>query len=165
MNKQEFKALAIALGWVEDKYGHLKSPSGNSRIKFQDRSLRLEKKYQPSESYGYKPPAQWLNVVSDYYVNITLTPDNRPVIKGKPLIKLEPINLKPLPGTTFYKGKAGYFYRPTPALLRELLENSDGFCTACGHIEPTEPDTDKVACPSCGKPLFRGAEALALRFM
>lgn len=87
MEKAEFKRQAVALGWVEDKFGHLKSPSGQTRIKFQARSLRVEKRYQPPEAYGYTPPAQWLNVVSDYYGNIT-SKDGRPCIKGRVLKRL-----------------------------------------------------------------------------
>lgn len=81
MERAEFKRQAIQLGWIEDAFGHLKSPSGQTRIKFQARSLRVEKREQPKSSYGYTPAPQWVTVVSDYYGNIT-SKDGRPVIKG-----------------------------------------------------------------------------------
>jgi len=87
MEKAEFRRQALQLGWIEDAFGHLKSPSGQTRIKFQARSLRVEKRYQPEPAYGYTPPTQWLNIISDYYKNIT-SKEGRPVIKGRVLKQL-----------------------------------------------------------------------------
>lgn len=88
MDKLLFKAKALSLGWVEDRFGHLTSPSGQSRLKLQARSVRMERKYTPESMFGYKPPSQWLNVVSDYYSNITETEAGTPVIKGRALKRL-----------------------------------------------------------------------------
>ena len=166
MNKEQFKTAAKALGWEEDAFGHLKSPSGNSRIKFQANSLRLERKFRPEPSFGYTPPTQWINVVSDYYKNITLTPDNRPIIKGRVLKDMHPSSKPPIPQTTQYRGKNGNtYYKPTTAKIVDLIHHSEGFCLACGHIETTEPDTHKAQCPSGGKPNFYGGEELALRWV
>ena len=88
MDKQTLKQAAIKLGWIEDNFGHLKSPKGTLRIKLQTRSARVEKLYQPKPSFGYTPPKSWLNIVSDYYANIRLDDEGRILIKGKRLLNL-----------------------------------------------------------------------------
>ena len=83
MQKHEIMSTLQSQGWVLDRFGHLKSKSGATRIKFQATSLRVEVKvvYAPS-AHGYTPPPQWCNRVSDYFKNIQLV-GGRVCVKGK----------------------------------------------------------------------------------
>ena len=76
------------MGWTQDRFGNFKSANGNVRVKLQATSLRVEKLYVPSAGYGYQPPKEWLNIVSDYFKYITVK-DGRLVIKGKILVAQE----------------------------------------------------------------------------
>ena len=82
MNRHEIANVLKSQGWTEDRYGNLKARSGTVRVKFQENSLRVERKiaYKPSPFYT-KPP-EWVNVVSDYYKDIVLV-DGRITIKGR----------------------------------------------------------------------------------
>ena len=73
-----------AQGWVEDRFGNLKSKSGVTRIKFQATSVRVEKKIVYKETFpGYTPPPEWKNVVSDYYKNIVIDANANVIIQGR----------------------------------------------------------------------------------
>ena len=82
MNRHEIANVLKSQGWEEDRYGNLKAKSGVVRVKFQANSMRVERKitYKPSPFYT-KPP-EWVNVVSDYYKDITLV-DGQVAIKGR----------------------------------------------------------------------------------
>lgn len=84
MNQHEIANILKAQGWAEDRFGNLKSRSGLVRVKFQANSMRVERKitYEPREFYT-RPP-EWVNLVSDYYKNVTLV-DGQVCIKGRKL--------------------------------------------------------------------------------
>ena len=88
MKQVEVIKVLTAMGWTVDRYGNFKSASGLVRCKLQATSLRVEKVYTPSASFGYQPPKEWLNIVSDYYKNLSVK-DGRLVIKGKVLVAQE----------------------------------------------------------------------------
>jgi hypothetical protein len=71
MDKHEIHCAAEALGFKGDRYGHLKSPKGQYRLKFQQTSLRVERKY----------PDGWFNIASDYYSNIKADEQGRIYVK------------------------------------------------------------------------------------
>jgi len=72
MDKHEIHRAAEALGFKGDRYGHLKSPKGKFRLKFQQISLRIEKKY---------PDGGWHNIASDYYANIKVDEQGQIYVK------------------------------------------------------------------------------------
>ncbi len=84
MNRHEIANVLKSQGWVEDRFGNLKAKSGIVRVKFQANSMRVEKKitFKPNDFYT-KPP-EWVNIVSDYYKDITLV-DGQVAIKGRKL--------------------------------------------------------------------------------
>lgn len=54
-------------------------------------------------------------------------------------------------------------FKPSLELVEEMIENSQGFCLACGEVaDGVEPDARKYECECCGKPKVYGAEELAL---
>ena len=71
-------------GWTEDRFGNLKSKSGQTRIKFQATSLRVEKLivYKTS-AFGHTPKPEWKNICSDYYKNIVIDADCNVLIQGR----------------------------------------------------------------------------------
>lgn len=52
--------------------------------------------------------------------------------------------------------------KPTLAYAEELMEQSEGFCLACGSTQPAEPDARKYECECCGEPKVYGIEELLL---
>lgn len=86
MDKSKIEEIAFSLGYIADRYGHLQSPSGKTRLKFQATSLRVEKAFRPTPTdWNPKPAKEWINIASDYYCNIKLI-DGAVVIKGKKLV-------------------------------------------------------------------------------
>lgn len=88
ITKAQAQSTLAAMGWKEDRFGNFKSAKGTIRVKLQATSLRVEREYQPPESFGYKPPKQWLNVASDYYSHLSIA-DGRLVVKGLKLLAQE----------------------------------------------------------------------------
>ena len=89
MKEAEVKTVLRQMGWTEDRYGNFKSAKGTVRVKLQATSIRVERLYKPSKTdYGYQPPKEWLNIVSDYYKYLSVK-DGRLVIKGKILVAQE----------------------------------------------------------------------------
>lgn len=84
MNRHEIANVLKSQGWVEDRFGNLKSASGLVRVKFQTNSVRVERKITYKSSEFYTRPPEWVNVVSDYYKDIALV-DGQVSIKGRKL--------------------------------------------------------------------------------
>ncbi len=61
-------ALELSSVWKEDRYGHFQTMKGTQayRLKMQDLSVRFEKRVMITGK------AEWLNVVSDYYKNVSV---------------------------------------------------------------------------------------------
>lgn len=58
----------VSMGWTIDRWGHYKKsvPNGKDyRVKMQKTSMRLE----------VKAGSQWVNILSDYFINIAVTHD------------------------------------------------------------------------------------------
>ena len=81
MNRHEIANVLKSQGWTEDRFGNLKAKSGVTRIKFQAKSLRVERKITYEQNDFYTRPPEWVNEVSDYYKDITLV-DGQVAIKG-----------------------------------------------------------------------------------
>ena len=64
-----------------------------------------------------------------------------------------------------YKAKSGRtLFKPTINTLQEMIEESQGFCLACGERQDgVEPDASKYTCDGCGENKVYGAEDLLLR--
>ena len=64
-----------------------------------------------------------------------------------------------------YKAKSGRtLFKPTLNTLQEMIEESQGFCLACGEVQDgVEPDASKYICDCCGEKKVYGAEDLLLR--
>lgn len=84
MNQHEIANILKAQGWAEDRFGNLKAKSGIVRVKFQANSIRVEKKITFKPNDFYTRPPEWVNVVSDYYKDISLS-DGQVCIKGRKL--------------------------------------------------------------------------------
>lgn len=55
-------------------------------------------------------------------------------------------------------------YKPSLDLIEEMIEESQGFCLACGGIqEGVEPDARGYTCECCGEAKVYGPEDLAMR--
>jgi hypothetical protein len=68
--KDGIKDALIALGWEEDRFGHLQTvgPNGTKfRCKLQSISIRVEKKAE----------SQWFMMVGAYYKDVVLYPDGK----------------------------------------------------------------------------------------
>lgn len=70
MTREQFKKIAIAKGWKEDSYGHLKATNAGGslyRLKIQKLAWRLEKKIDFNPSYPGAKTSEWLRLKSGYY--------------------------------------------------------------------------------------------------
>lgn len=62
-----------------------------------------------------------------------------------------------------YKTRSGATQlMPSLEEVREMNENDEGFCLACGETQLAEPDARKGECESCGAHKVYGAAELAL---
>ncbi len=63
-----------------------------------------------------------------------------------------------------YMSRAGTRqFKPSIEELESMDENMEGFCLACGEVQPgVEPDARKCVCDCCGKAKVYGASELAL---
>jgi hypothetical protein len=52
-----------------------------------------------------------------------------------------------------YRTKSGITqHMPSLSLIEEMIEDSQGFCLACGEIaDGVEPDAERYECECCGK--------------
>lgn len=107
MTKAEFKAAAIAKGWREDRYGHLKASSPKSgklyRLKLQKLAWRLEVKGTGSV---------WIKSRSAYYKS---TSETGPAVHRVPMVPGTESN--PPPTTVVVE-------KPDGGFLRKVLEQS-----------------------------------------
>jgi hypothetical protein len=73
MKQAEVKAVLKASGWQEDKWGNFRTASGKMRCKLQATSMRIERQVEHAAS-EYSPASKsWVNIVSDYYCNMSVT--------------------------------------------------------------------------------------------
>ena len=63
-----------------------------------------------------------------------------------------------------YKAKSGKTqFMPALEEVREMDENGEGFCLACGNVQDrVEPDAAKYECDDCGEHKVYGAAELVL---
>jgi len=53
-------------------------------------------------------------------------------------------------------------FKPSLEELRNMDEDGEGFCLACGDTQPAEPDAVKYTCETCGEAKVYGCAELAL---
>lgn len=54
-------------------------------------------------------------------------------------------------------------FKPSIQLCMTMVEDSEGFCLACGEIaDGIEPDARRCTCEACGEAKVYGAEELVL---
>lgn len=53
--------------------------------------------------------------------------------------------------------------KPTLEQIKEMDDNQEGFCLACGNVQAgCEPDARQYECEECGKHKVYGAQELVL---
>lgn len=90
VDREELRTLLIGSGYKVDRWGHLQKKYGDGvdapvreyRIKFQDKSIRIEKRITHTDG-----SREWMRIGGDYYANIRL--DKGWIIVSKVKIKVE----------------------------------------------------------------------------
>jgi len=85
LTKEDVRAWAFRHGYSEDRWGHLiKRDLARDklfRLKIQPTSVRLEVRVIHNKTdYGYKPPNEWVRILSGYYKDIYITSEDKIVI-------------------------------------------------------------------------------------
>ena len=70
MTREQLEAWAVRHGWKKDAYGHYHN--GDQRLKFQDRSVRLERGVHTPDGEYSKGKKLWLKRKSAFFSKLTL---------------------------------------------------------------------------------------------
>jgi len=72
MKREELENHLTTKGWTKDRWGHFKSKTGQYRMKFQAKSVRLEKQITLSGSQYSGPRNEWMRLRSQFYSKISI---------------------------------------------------------------------------------------------
>jgi hypothetical protein len=75
MKREQVEQFLLSKGYKMDRFGHFKTESGNTRIKMQARSLRIEKKVNHPAGLYSSASSSWVKTSGGYYSELSIKDD------------------------------------------------------------------------------------------
>lgn len=70
MTPEQVEEFLKNAGWIQDRYGHFHK--NEYRIKFQSKSIRLEKSFNTTETAYSKSEKRWVRLRSNYFGKLSI---------------------------------------------------------------------------------------------